>query len=271
MSFVSFFSEDQLRNFLRPALEQKLEAAIQQSDWGTASLLLEGLIDTWPLRWSIPYAWREWQEECDAVSLAMLSRANEIVQLLGVSPLEIPLPRELPSHVVMAGEELAAKRHLVCRQALCGEILGVHFTTPLPMDPATQLAFGELCMEAEGQRALERYGLPGLLAPGAPAWSEVLVRAPAGRMSEALRVACDSVVMFPSTPARLSKGILQDTAWLIWNGPVKPLPIHTVGVVILQNIAKGTEIACAEAGIAIEQGREIVEALVSIGALDSAS
>ena len=271
MSFVSFFSEEHLQKFLRPALDQTLAEAIEKQNWDLASVVLGGLIDTWPLRWSIPYAWKEWQQDCDPISLAILSRANEIIDLLGVNRLEIPIPEELPAHLQMKGEELAMRRHEVCGLALKGEIVGVQFSTPLPTDPMTQLAFGELCMEAKSQHAINQYGLPGLFAANAPQWADVLVRAPAGQMGEKLQVSCDNVVMFPSTPARLRKGVLQDTAWLLWNGPVQPLPIHTVGVVLLQNISKGKEAACAAAGLSAEQGNEILTALVAIGALDAIS
>ena len=271
MSFVSFFGAEHLQNFLRPALEQKLEQSIEKKDWHAASLLLQGLIDSWPLEWSIPYAWKEWTQECDAVSLAILSRANGIISLLEGVPQDIPLPKALPAHLVMTGEELASRRYEVCKKALQGEIVAVQFTTPLPTDPETQLAFGELCMEADAQRSLGLYGLPGLLAPRAPKWSDALVRAPAGRMGESLQVTCNRIVRFPSTPSRLQRGILQDTAWIFWNGPVKPLPIHDVGVVLLQNISKGIEGACAEAGLSLEQGTEIIQALISIGALDTVS
>ena len=266
MSFIDFFGTEQLQNFLRPTLSQLLDDAIQQKEWGQASALLAAFIDTWPIGGSIGQAWHRWNQECDPLALTMLSRGNEIITLVGGTPLDIPIMREVPAHISLPGEELVARRGEICAKALKKEIWGVICTTPVPLDPESQLAMGEIRMEARAQEALERFGLVGLLAPGAPVWSECLGRAPRGHMGESLRLMCD-LALLPSTPNRLAKGELQVTAWMLWNGPAQPLPIHKAVYVLLKNISKGPTEAYAAAGISVEQGSEMLKELISMGAV----
>ena len=266
MSFTEFFGAEQLQNFLRPTLSQLLDDAIQEKQWDRASGLLSAFIDTWPIGGSIGQAWHRWNQECDSLALTMLSRGNEIISLAGGSPLDIPLVRDLPPYISLAGEDLVTRRAEICAKALKKEIWGIVCTTPVPLDPQSQLAMGEVRMEARAQEALERFGRAGLLAPDAPVWSDCLGRAPRGRMGESLRLMCD-LALLPSTPKRLARGELQVTAWMLWNGPAQPLPIHKTVYVLLKNISKGMEEAYCAAGVSAEQGEVMLEELIAMGAL----
>jgi len=216
---------------------------------------------------SIQQAWLRWTSDCDPVALSILSRANEIISLVGGSPLEIPKSRPLPSYLEREGHALVDQRSDICAKALSGEIHGVVFLSPVPLLPAAQLALGELRMEAKGQQALERFGLVGLLAPNAPLWKDCFGRAPAGRPGENLRMMCDLAIL-PSTPTRLARGDIEATAWLLWHGPTHPIPTHRIVYELLRNISKGRDIAMEEAGLSKEQGDEIIRELIEIGALD---
>ena len=269
MSFVDFFSQDQLQHFLRPALSQNLDASITSQEWGKASQMLRGFVDSWAIGGSIQQAWERWNLGCDPMALTVLSRANEIIALVGGERLIIPAPKDLPPYLEIEGHALADKREEICAKALRKEIAAVHFLSPVPLMPQSQLALGELRMEAYGQEALERFGPVGLLAPDAPLWSQCFGRAPAGRSGERLRLMCD-MALLPSTPNRLAKGQLQETAWLLWNGPAQALPVHRMAYELLANITKGVHEACACAGLPLAQGTEVIEELISIGALDCA-
>lgn len=269
MSFVDFFSQDQLQQFLRPALSQNLDNSIAAQEWHQASKLLSAFIDSWAIGGSIHQAWERWNHGCDPMALTVLSRANEIITLVGGQKLIIPAPKELPKYLEIEGHALAEMREEICGKALKKEIAAVHFLSPVPLLAPSQLALGELRMEAYGQEALERFGPVGLLAPDAPLWSQCFGRAPAGRKGEKLRLMCD-MALLPSTPNRLAKGQLQETAWLLWNGPAQALPVHRMAYTLLANITDGVEEACAAAGLPLAQGSEVIDELISIGALDRA-
>lgn len=267
MSFVEFFSQEQLQHFIRPALSQKLSSSIQKQEWTKSANYLRSFIDTWSIGGSIQQAWERWNHGCDPMALTVLSRANEIISLVGGERLVIPAPKELPSYLELEGHALVEQRSDICSKALRKEISAVHFLSPVPLLPEYQLALGELRMEAIGQQALERFGPVGLLAPDAPLWNQCFGRAPSGRQGDRLRLMCD-LALLPSTPNRLEKGQLQETAWLLWNGPAQPLPVHRMAYELLSNIGKGTQEACAAAGLPFAQGKEVIDELVSIGALD---
>ena len=270
MSFVDFFSQEQLQNFLRPALSQGIDEAIEKQEWRKASRFLSAFIDSWALGGSMKQAWERWNHNCDPIALTVLTRANEIITLIGGTSISIPAPKNIPTYIELTGEELVEKREELCAQALRNEIAGVHFTSPVPFLPAAQLALGELRMEAKGQASLERFGPIGLLAPEAPSWEQCFGSAPAGRMGEELRLMCD-LALLPSTPNRLANGQLQVTAWLLWNGPARALPVHRVAYELLRHISSGIPEACVAAGLQEEQGREIIGELIAIGALDRVS
>jgi hypothetical protein len=263
---ADFFEPMQLDMFIRPALQKKLGEALDAERWEESSLLLAAFIDTWPVGGSIRTALAKWKEENDGLALCILSRANEIIQLVGAPAEEIPIEAELPSFVALGGTELADRRAELCRQAALGELKAAVFSSPVPVDPASQLALGELRMEAESQHAVEAYGLAGLLAPDAPQWESALGPAPSGRPGENLRAMCD-IAILPGTPARLRQGRADPVGWLLWRGPARPLPVADSAVELIRNIGKGIQGAVDAAGLEAEQGRAIVRELVSLGAL----
>ena len=265
---VDFFDKMQLDLFIHPVLQQKLVAGIEQNDFELASQIMSAYIDSWPVAGSIVMAWKHWNENCDPLALSLLTRANEIIELLGAPKEEIPLPKELPSYIEMEGADLLARRREICRQAALGEIVAVHFSSPVPNDAASQLALGELRMEAAGQRAVEQYGLPGLLAPATPSWANALGRAPKGHKGDSLQMVCDLLIL-PGTPSRIRKGDTSPVGWLLWKGPAKPLPIMPEAIALMRNISSGISQACQIAKLEEDRGRQIIDELIEIGALSA--
>lgn len=263
---LDFFAKMQLDLFIRPVLQQHLETNIKQQNWTAAATYLQAFVDSWPIAASIAPAYQHWTEHCDPMALAILHRANEIIVLLDTPAKDIPLPRPLPPYIELAGAELAARRQEVCSKASKNEITAVVFSSPVPDDPASQLALGELRMEALAQKAVERYGVAALLAPNAPPWERALGRAPAGQMGPKLRPLCD-IAILPGTPHRLRQGQLQPTGWLLWNGPARPLPIADVGLTLIRTINQGMEAACQAAKIDQPRGTEILQELIQLGAI----
>ena len=122
-------------------------------------------------------------------------------------------------------------------------------------------------MEAKAQVAAERFGKAGLVAPNAPSWEHAFGSAPPGRMGDKLRKMCDIAVL-PGTPYRLGKGDTSPIAWLLWNGPAKPLPVADVAIDLMRRVHLGVEKAIADVGLPSQRSREIIGELISIGALD---
>ena len=263
---ADFFEPMQLDMFIRPALQKQLGEALDAERWEDASRFLAAFIDTWPVGGSIRTALARWESERDGLALCILSRANEIVQLIGAPAEELPLGGDLPPYLAISGSDLAGRRAELCQKAAAGELHAVLFSSPVPGDPASQLALGELRMEAASQRAVEAYGLPGLLAPDAPLWREALGSAPAGRSGSPLRAMCD-IAILPGTPARLRQGNAAPVGWLLWNGPARPLPVADSAIALIRNIGKGVPEAIAAAELEPEQGRAVLNELVQIGAI----
>ena len=135
------------------------------------------------------------------------------------------------------------------------------------MTPEAQFALGELRMEAKAQMASEKFGLPGFLAPDAPRWEQAFGPAPSGRMGDKLRKMCDLAIL-PGIPSRIAGGDVSPVAWLLWNGPARPLPVANVAAELMRNVHLGCSRASAEVGISPQKGKEIIEELVLLGALD---
>ena len=265
---VSSFHPEQIEAFIRPGLSHLLQESLENSDFDRASIVLQAFVDTWPLGSIISVAEQQWKAECDPLGLAVLSRAREVLSLLSPSIPELELPKDLPPHRVIKGEELAQNRAELCALAAKGALLGVVFETPVPLEPASQLALGELCMEAPAQNAILRYGAAGLLAPEAPLFEETLGRAPAGRVGPQLKRMCD-IAQLPGTPARLKSGDARPVGWLLWNGPAKPLPVTDSVFQLIRSIDKGFETAAEDAGLSIEDAQNIIRELVQPGVLSA--
>ena len=265
---VESFLPEQMEAFIRPGLSHLLQDSLEKAQFERASLVLQAFIDTWPVGSIIQVADQRWQTACDPLGLAVLDRARQILSLLSPSIPELPLPKELPPHREIAGEALAGVRAELCTAAAKGEIAAVLFSSPVPLEPVSQLALGELRMEASAQLSTERYGKAGLLAPNAPSFEHTLGRAPSGRVGPQLRRTCD-MAKLPGTPARLQKGDARPVGWLLWNGPAKPLPVTDPVYQLLQNIEAGPAVAAEQAGISFEDAQDIIRELVNLGALSA--
>ncbi|MGC6510191.1 MAG: hypothetical protein ACON4U_17355 [Myxococcota bacterium] len=265
---VSSFHPEQIEAFIRPGLSHLLQDSIENAKFEHASIVLQAFIDTWPLGSIISVAEQRWKTQCDPLGLAVLCRAREVLTLLSPNIPEIELPKDLPPHRVLNGDMLAQSRAELCALAVKGEIAGVVFETPVPMEPASQLALGELCMEAPAQTAVLRYGAAGLLAPEAPLFEDTLGRAPEGRIGPQLKRMCD-IAELPGTPARLKGGDTRPVGWLLWNGPAKPLPVTDTVFQLIRGIDQGFEAAVEQAEISVEDAQGIIRELVQLGVLSA--
>jgi len=266
---VDFFAPPHLHGRLRPTLQHRLDVAIDASDWPEAADTLAALIDTWPVAGTVETAWARWTAEADPLALSILSRAREIMTLVGVAPQALPLPAPLPPHQTCKGDALVAARAALCAQAADGALSGVLFESPVPETAAARLALGELRMEAPAQLAVERYGVPGLLAPDAPAWEQTFGAAPPGRPGPTLGIRCDFATL-PGTPAQLRNGDPSPVGWLLWTGPAEPVPVAAPVIRFLGALHEGLQAANQAAGLDLERGREVVDELIRLGALGAA-
>jgi hypothetical protein len=255
---------------VREALGRRMIAVLQAEGPEAAADWLQAWLDTWPLAGLIGVASSRWREQHDGVALAVLSRRSEILALLGEPSLPLPLPEILPPHRVLTGEQLIAQRGAVCRALIRGEIQAAVITEPRPEEPAYQLALGELLLEGgPAQEAAIRYGRPGLLAPGAPTFAEVLSPPPPGQPGPRLRQLADAVVL-PGTVRTLRAGRVVATGWLLWEGPYTPIPVLPVAVELLRGLSAGLSEACTALSLTTDQASEILDELVAVGALTAA-
>jgi hypothetical protein len=264
-SFEEFYSVQYVETHLRPVLQQRLMDSLECEDWQGASLYLSAFVDSWPVAGSMTRALKLWQDSLEPMALAILHRGKQIANTMG-EDLDITLPQEVPPHLFLEGTKLTSQRAQLCQQAVRDELVAVFFVTDVPDDVESQLALGELRMEARCQRSAELYGIPGLLCEDALPWEQSLGRAPKGRLGLQYQKMCDLAIL-PGTPNRLKQQNPSPVGWLLWNGPAKPLPIAEVAVQIIRNISSGIEVASQAASIDPIQCQQIVEELVSIGAL----
>ena len=275
-SLSSIYKEPLLSQQLRAGLLTALDEAIALQQWSRAAGLLAATIDTWPLAGAMNQALLHWQSR-DSLALAILFRAKEVASLVGVSA-EIPLAEELPELLSVRGEELVDLRRELCAKAAKGELLAVRITTPVPSDPASQLAYGELRMEAKAQRAVDMYGAYGLLAPDAPSWTEALKSweggAPSGQQKpdglswnqvEFRRMV--DLAQLPGMPGRLVAGDTTPIWWLLWNGPARPLPISDDAAQVLRALSGGFTVAAEACSIQEEQLEGMIREFVQLGVL----
>lgn len=252
---------------MRTALGRQMIAVLESEGPAAAADWLQAWLDTWPLAALSQAARERWQDHHDGVALAVLTRRSEILAMLGESPMPLMLPEELPPHRVLTGEQLVAERAAVCRALVRGEIAAAVITDPLPELPAYQLAVGELRLEGgPSQEAALRYGRAGLLAPGAPRFSELLSPPPPGQPGPRLRQLADALVL-PGTVRTLREGRVVPTGWLLWEGPYAPIPVHPVAVELLRGLSAGLQEASAALSLSTEQASEILDELVAVGAL----
>ncbi|MFT5684694.1 MAG: hypothetical protein ACI8RZ_005638 [Myxococcota bacterium] len=256
---------------MRAALGKQMIAVLESEGPAAAADWLQAWLDTWPLAALSATARDRWQDHHDGVALAVLTRRSEILTMLGESPMPLMLPEDLPPHRVLTGAQLVADRAAVCRVLIRGEIQAAVITDPLPELPAYQLAVGELRLEGgPAQASVLRYGRAGLLAPGAPAFTELLSPPPPGQPGPRLRQLADAMVL-PGTVRTLRAGRVVPTGWLLWEGPVTPIPVKPVAVELLRALSAGLQEASAALSLTTEQASEILDELVAVGALTASS
>ena len=192
----------------------------------------------------------------DAVAAAM------VVELLDAQPLA------LPPTVAVAGEQLAPRRVELARAIARGELAAVLITSPVPLDPASQLALGELRMESDCQVAFEQVGLAGLVAGGVDPWDAGLVPVPTGRLGRHLQATCQTFLL-PGTPQRLRGGQTDTVGWLVWDAAHRPVAVHPVAVETLRAMDGRRDAAgvAAHLGLDADALFPVVEELVRVGAV----
>ena len=220
---VSSFHPEQIEAFIRPGLSHLLQESLESSDFDRASIVLQAFVDTWPLGSIISVAEQRWKEECDPLGLAVLSRAREVLSLLSPSIPELELPKDLPPHRAMKGEELAQNRAELCALAAKGELLGVVLKHRYPLSLPVSLRLVN-CAWRPCTRCVLRYGAAGLLAPG----RRCLRRPSAVHLRAVLVLSSSGCVTSPNCPVHLLGVDARPVGWLLWNGPAKPLITDSV-------------------------------------------
>lgn len=220
--------------------------------------------------WVLPDAdWLRWAGEGGGVEVQPRSEGDGAAEVARALDIEVASaqPLVLPPVIDLPGPELADRRAWVCGALARGEAAAVRFTAPVPDDPASQLALGEVRLEGDAQAAFERYGLAGLVVGRAPAWDEVLGSAPAGEPGEVLRPTCDTALL-PGPPSRLARGQVQTVGWLLWPAPYRPLPVAPRAVAVLRALdGRRDRVAVAKClGVPVEAVAPVLDELVTIGA-----
>jgi hypothetical protein len=164
----------------------------------------------------------------------------------------------------VSADELASRREELARRLVHAEIAAVAVEGELPADTQTVLALGEMRLEGLAQRAYERFGAAGLLAPRAPSFSEILRPAPSGVQGEKLRQACDTAIL-PGPPSALARGEGSPVGWLLWRGPYASVPVQPEAVALLgaldgtRDLAEVAEALGAPANVVAEMAQQLVK------------
>jgi hypothetical protein len=193
--------------------------------------------------------------------------ADWVAELLGLK-IERVSPVPLPELIQVPGEELAARRIEIVSALVSEDAVAVELATPLPQDPESLLAMGEIRLEARAQCAMEAYGRAGLLVKEYVRFEALLRAAPPGVLGEACVPFCQ-VALLPGTPAGLARGELQTTGWLLWDRAVAPVPVTPVAVELIRALDgnKGVEALSEDLSIPGEQVSSIIEVLCQLGAI----
>ena len=173
----------------------------------------------------------------------------------------------LPAVGRVRAEDLVAQRAEITRRLVHAEIAAVAVEGALPDGPEAALALGEIRLEGLAQRAYERFGIAGLLAPRAPSWSEILRRAPAGKPGSQLRQICDTAIL-PGPPAAVARGEGRDVGWLLWRGPHPPVPVQSEAVALLGALDGSRDLSDVAAALGVPEApvTEMAAQLVALGA-----
>lgn len=200
-----------------------------------------------------------------------LDGAEQLAAALGI-PVEVGSSLELPAHTLLPPGELVERRAELAAALADGTYTAVVLLGEPWDTPATALARGELRLEGDAQAAVDQYGLAGLLAPSAPAWSAVRTAAPvqdggALTLDSVLDATCDGALV-PGPPGRVRRGQLDTVGVLLWVGPHPPVWVAPVAVHVLRGL-NGTRSlrALVEAmGAPPDALLEVAAELVRVGA-----
>ena len=265
---VSSFHPEQIEAFIRPGLSHLLQESLESSDFDRASIVLQAFVDTWPLGSIISVAEQRWKEECDPLGLAVLSRAREVLSLLSPSIPELELPKDLPPHRAMKGEELAQNRAELCALAAKGELLGVVLKHRYPLSLPVSLRLVNCAW-----RPLHRMRFFDTVQQVClPQRRHCLRRPSAVHLRAVLVLSSSGCVTSPNCPEHLlglNQGDARPVGWLLWNGPAKPLPVTDSVFQLIRSIDKGFEAAAEDAGLSIEDAQGIIRELVQLGVLSA--
>lgn len=267
------FRRGHLQRIARPALAKRLTQAIAEERWSDAANLCQALADTWPVAATVDAARRAWTAGPDGPALVVMHRA---AQLLALAQERSPgWPEPTPAWI----KRTVGNRWLTAVEQRCSEDgaaeLAEMWEVPLvPADlnglpPAVrQILEGDAQALSEAQRrAVETYGLYGAEVPNAPMWSDLLGAAPPGRPGGIQRALAQPVEL-PGTPARLRDGAAMPTVWLVWDAPVRPIPV-TVSVATVLSRLDGVRTSASVADeLSAPTGavEEIVRTLMTLGA-----
>lgn len=305
----SLFRRRQVEKAVRSALVERLNAAVSEEDGPRAAVLVEAIVDTWPVAHLVDDARETWARGPDGRALAVLHRAavltglatgsrpgwprpgpawaqritgsrlvtgvqrrhaddgaEELAELFEVE-VEAGPALELAAIARVPASDLASRRAEIGRALALGELAAVQLIGALPDDPESQLAAWEVELEGDAQLAVERYGVMATRTPGAPAWSDLLVSAPAGTPGPTPRPVA-SVLRLPGTLAGLRRGHIEPTPWLVWDGPVRPVPVTPGAAAVVSNLdgVRTAEEVAAALGAPIEPVRDVIDGLISVGA-----
>ena len=176
----------------------------------------------------------------------------------------------MPEVIRVSGDSVAEQRIEIVSALVREEAMAVLVETAVPNDSASQLAMGEIRLEARAQKAFEAYGWAGLWVQDYLKFDDLLGSAPEGHSGEVVRPRCSAAVL-PGTPSQLRQGRLGDTGWLLWEGPVRPVAVQPVAVELMRAMdgKKDHQGLAAATGLEPRMVRDICDALRQLGAVSA--
>jgi hypothetical protein len=268
---------DHLRGEIRSRLEAAAAEHLQKGQFGPGADTVRAWSHSWPVAAMVEDAWNAWTEARAGTALAVLAHCTELVRMAGSQVQEdlwlqaLGSQLDLPPVAQVPGESLSEQRASLCRALVQGDAVAVHFTSPVPSDPASQLALGEVRLEAQAQEAFESHGVCGILAGRVPSFVDTLTTAPTGQWGDHLRCMCH-LRRIPGPPGKIARGQVQNVGWLLWDGPHPPVTVHPIAADLLGALDGKRTLAEAAgaAALPVEEATTILRELVTIGAATAA-
>ncbi|MFK7927782.1 MAG: hypothetical protein AB8H79_06320 [Myxococcota bacterium] len=237
----TLFRRAHMQRVVRAGLAKRLDEATDQQNWAHAAELLQAFLDTWPIAASIDGARRAWTAGPAPAALTVLHRASTLTALSTGTAIGWPVPthnwsKRTVGNRILTGVEQRCPQDGATELAELWDVPVVPADLSDVPDVVRPLLHGDATHlnEAE-QAAVARFGVYGAEVPDAPLWTDVLAPPPPGVFGHVLTPLA-TVIEAPSTPARLKKGQLRATAWLVWDGPHKPMPITSPAAAVLSRM-----------------------------------